>query len=151
MEQTMKLTRVNTNVDLGLLLMRAMVGVVFVFHGGQKLFGLFGGYGLEATAGWMESVGIPFPMLSATLAGAAEFLGGLALITGFGARLLAIPLTITMLVASSLATGFDAQQGGMEYPLTLAFVAAALALTGPGRYALRWPLTERRSVPATAR
>ena len=48
--------------NLGLLAMRTMVGVVFVFHGGQKLFGLFGGNGLEATAGWMESIGIPFPI-----------------------------------------------------------------------------------------
>ena len=53
--------------DLGLFLVRSMLGVVFVYHGAQKLFGLFGGYGLEGTAGWMESVGIPFPLVSAAL------------------------------------------------------------------------------------
>ena len=65
----MNTTQRPRTTDFGLLLMRIMIGVVFVFHGGQKLFGLFGGYGLEGTAGWMESVGIPLPMLSATLAG----------------------------------------------------------------------------------
>ena len=70
----MNTTRKLAPADLGLLLMRAMIGVVFVFHGGQKLFGLFGGYGLEATAGWMDSVGIPFPMLSATLAGSGNLI-----------------------------------------------------------------------------
>lgn len=127
-------TQRSTPADLGLLLMRAMVGFVFVFHGSQKLFGLFGGYGLEATAGWMESIGIPLPMVSATLAGSAELLGGLALISGFGQRLLAVPLTFTMLVAAWTQTGFSGP-GGMELPLTLAFLVAGLGLTGPGRFA----------------
>ena len=135
----------NARIDLGLFLMRAMVAVVFVFHGGQKLFGLFGGYGLEATAGWMESVGIPLPLVSATLAGSAEFFGGLLLLIGFGARTAALFLTFTMLVATSTLSGFSAP-GGMEFPLTLAFVSLGLALTGPGRFAL--PLQKRS--PATA-
>ena len=125
-----------THADLGLFLMRAMVGIVFVFHGAQKLFGLFGGYGLEATVGWMESIGIPFPMLSATLAGSAEFFGGLALLSGFGVRTAGLFLALTMLVAARTQTGFDATSGGMEYPLTLAFVSAGLALTGAGRFGL---------------
>ena len=141
--------------DLGLFLIRAMLGVVFVFHGGQKLFGLFGGYGLEGTAGWMESVGIPLPLVSATLAGAAEFFGGLALLSGLGARLFAFALALTMVVASLTLSGFDAQAGGMEYPLTLAFVAAGLVLTGPGRLCLSLPFPrvsrdQRRAIPSQA-
>lgn len=141
-----------TSVDLGLFLIRAILGVVFVFHGGQKLFGLFGGYGLEATAGWMESIGIPFPMLSATLAGATEFFGGLLLISGFATRLVAVPLTFTMLVAAFTHTGFSAQSGGMEYPLTLALVAAGLALTGAGRLGVSLPFArlENAAAPASA-
>lgn len=133
------MTTTTRSQDLGLFLMRAMLGVVFVFHGGQKLFGLFGGYGLEATAGWMESIGIPLPMVSAALASSTEFFGGLALLTGLGLRLASVPLTITMIVAALTHTGFSAQTGGMEYPLTLAIVTAGLGLTGGGRLALSWP------------
>ena len=129
-----------TSTDFGLLSMRLMTGAVFAFHGSQKLFGAFGGYGIEGTAGYFESLGIPFPTLSVVLAGATELLGGLALITGLGQRLLALPLTITMLVAAMTAhTGFDASAGGMELPLLLAFVAAGLGFTGAGRLALRVP------------
>lgn len=143
------------SLDLGLFLIRAMIGVVFVYHGAQKLFGLFGGYGIEGTAGFMESIGIPFPTVSATLAGATEFFGGLALIAGVFQRQLAVPLAFTMLVASFTAhSGFGAANGGMEYPLTLAIVSAGLALTGAGRYRLpfgralkaRLPLGTRESL-----
>jgi putative oxidoreductase len=55
--------------DTGLFLIRTVLAAVFVFHGSQKLFGWFGGYGIEGTAGWMETVGIPFPTVSALMAG----------------------------------------------------------------------------------
>lgn len=136
--------------DLGRLLIRALTGIVFVFHGSQKLFGLFGGYGLDATAAWMGSIGIPLPTLSALGAGTTELLGGLALLTGVATRLLSIPLTITMLVAATTAhTGFDASQGGMEYPLTLAFVVAGLGLLGPGRFTLARLLSSSQSPSQT--
>ena len=64
--------------DLGRLLLRLMVGAVFIFHGAQKLFGLFGGGGLEATAQYMESIGLPNGKLMAGLAGGAEFFCGIA-------------------------------------------------------------------------
>jgi putative oxidoreductase len=137
--------------DLGLLLVRLMVGVVFVFHGSQKLFGAFGGYGLEATADWMGSIGIPFPLASAVAAGLAELCGGLALIAGFGQRLLAIPLTFTMLVAASTHEGFSAASGGMEYALVLAVAVAGLGLLGPGRFALRLPRTSPSLAASPAR
>ena len=138
--------------DLGLLAMRLMAGIVFAFHGAQKLFGLFGGYGIAGTAQWMESIGIPFPTLSVVMAGGTELLGGLALITGFGQRLIAAPLAFTMFVAAFTAhSGFAAANGGMEYPLTLAVFAGALGLLGPGRFALRVGRAERTEpVPAAA-
>ena len=114
-----------------------MLALVFSFHGAQRLFGLFGGYGLEGTAQWMRSVGIPLPMLSASLAGGTELLGGLPLLLGLFHRSAALLLAFTMLVAAWTHTGFSAASGGMEYPLTLALVSLGLALTGPGRYSLR--------------
>ena len=126
-------------LDLGLFLIRLMLGVVFVYHGGQKLFGIWGGYGIEGTAGFFEQIGIPFPTVSVVMAGGAEFFGGLALIAGVASRIAGLLLAVTMLVAAFSAHGgaFGAQNDGMEYPLTLAVCAAALALTGSGALALR--------------
>ena len=106
-----------TRTDLALLLIRLMTGTTLAFHGAQKLFGAFGGYGIEGSAGYMESLGIPFPTASVVLAGSAEFLGGLAFLTGLFTRTLAAPVAFTMLVAAFTAhSGFDVTQGGMEYP-----------------------------------
>ena len=76
-------------------------------------------------------------VLNAWLAAGVEFVGGLALLLGFGVRVLGLPLVITMLVAAFTAhSGFSAQSGGMEYPLTLAALTATLTLTGPGHFSL---------------
>lgn len=120
--------------DVALLMIRGIVGVVFLFHGSQKLFGAFDGPGIAGMAGFNESLGIPFPVLSAWLASLTEFAGGAALLTGVGQRLISVPLAFTMLVASFVAHGgaFSAQAGGMEYPLTLTIIVAALGIAGPG-------------------
>lgn len=122
--------------DLGLLLIRLVLATVFIYHGGQKLFGLFGGYGLTATAQWMGSIGIPFPTISAVLASSTEFFGGLLLGLGVFPRLVAIPMVFTMLVAIiTVHWGkFAAGDGGMEYPLTLGVVLFSLILLGGGRF-----------------
>jgi putative oxidoreductase len=121
--------------DTGLFLIRAILAVVFIYHGSQMLFGWFGGYGIEGTANWMASIGIPFPTLSALMAGSTEFFGGIVLLLGTGTRLAALPMAFNMLVASATAhSGFNAQTGGMEYPLTLGVILLALVLLGPGRF-----------------
>ena len=122
-----------TGADWGLLLIRVMVGVVFLFHGLPKLFG-----GHDQFAGFLAMLGIPLPGLNAWVAGITEVVGGVALITGFGLRVMAVPLVATMLVASFVAHGqaFSIQSGGMEYALTLGAVVAGLALTGAGRLSL---------------
>ena len=133
------MSRWNRHPDLGLLLLRAMLGVVFAFHGCQKLFGWFGGYGLTATAGWMEGIGIPLPTLSALLAGLSELGGGLVLLSGLGFTLALPPLVFTMAIAvlvGHAGKGFSNQAGGFEYPLTLLVAVAALWLTGPGKLVL---------------
>ncbi len=124
--------------DVGAFLIRLMLSVVFVYHGSQKLFGAFGGPGLKGFSGFLASLGVPAPEVGAVLAGAAEFLGGLALLTGIGLRLLSLPLVITMLVGcfTAHAGKFSVQNGGMEYALTLAVVVAGMALIGPGSWTL---------------
>lgn len=124
--------------DAALLLIRGITGVVFTYHGAQKLFGAFGGPGLEGFGGWLASMGFPFPTLNAYLAGGTEFFGGLALILGLGTRFVSLPLAFTMIVASFAVHGgaFNAQANGMEYALTLAIVSLSLALSGGGRYSL---------------
>ena len=122
-------------LNAGLLTLRLMAGAVLTFHGAQKLFGWFGGYGITGTAGFFEQLGIPFPTASVILAGSAEFFGGLVFLAGSGTRLAAVPVAFTLFVAAfSAHSGFSAQTGGMEYPLTLAVLAVGLGLTGPGRW-----------------
>ena len=90
-------TLITTKLGLDTLPVRLGAGVIFAAHGAQKLFGWFGGYGLEGTAGWMESIGLAPGTLMAALAGGAEFFGGLLLIAGFLVRPSAVVLAITML------------------------------------------------------
>jgi putative oxidoreductase len=121
--------------DIGLLVIRLTVGLVFAAHGAQKLFGVLGGRGISGTATFMDGMGLPLPLVSAILAGSAEFFGGLAFVTGIGIQLLSIPLAFTMLVAVIVTTdqGF---LGGYELPLVLGFVVLGMGLVGPGRFAL---------------
>lgn len=121
--------------ELGRFLVRGVLGVVFIGHGAQKLFGVFGGPGLTGFAGFLEGLGIPFPMANAVLAGSVEFFGGLALLAGVGTRVSAALLMVTMTVAvfAVQSRGLSAQNGGMEYPLVLAVLLLGTALIGPGR------------------
>ena len=114
---------------LAILILRVMVGVVFVFHGAQKLFGAFGGPGISRFGGYLQSLGIPFPEVNAYMAGGAEFICGLALIAGVWARLATLPLIFTMIVAIVTATGengFNIGNDGFEYNLVL--IAALMAI-----------------------
>jgi putative oxidoreductase len=122
-------------LDIGLLLIRVLPGVVFILHGMQKLFGALGGPGLHGFADYLASMGVPEPLFAATLAAGFEFVGGLSLLSGIGARILAIPLFFDMAVACMLAHrhAFFLNNGGMEYALTLAFIMLGIAILGPGR------------------
>ena len=132
--------------DLGLLLMRLMLAVVFLFHGSMKLFGWFGGDGLTGMAEFNAQLGLPFPMAGAVLAGIAEFVGGLALAVGVAVRWVVLPLIFMMLVASFTAHrgAFWVADNGMEFTLTLAVFLAALGIMGPGRFTVPWPLSRRQ-------
>ena len=130
------------------LALRIPVGIIFAAHGAQKLFGWFGGYGLEGTGQWMASIGLAPGALMALLAGAAEFFGGLALLAGLLVRPAAAALAVTMLVAIlsvHLDKGFFLTSNGYEYALALLAVSVALAFSGAGRASLDQTLSRRQA------
>ena len=124
--------------DAGLLAIRVGVGGALVAHGAQKLFGWFGGYGLEGTGQWLHSLGFAAgpPKVQAAMAGLAEFGGGALLALGLGTAPAGAAVAGNMIVASSTHTGFFNMGGGYELPATFGLVGAALAISGPGRYSL---------------
>ncbi|WP_289141130.1 DoxX family protein [uncultured Brevibacillus sp.] len=126
-------------MDLGLLIIRLVIGLLFVGHGAQKLFGWFGGYGLKGTGGWLDSIGVKPGVAMALVAGLGELVGGLLFATGVGFWAGAILIAITMLVAIVKVHGQNGlwvTQNGYEYNLALIAVAIGLALVGPGTYVL---------------
>lgn len=125
--------------DLGLLLIRVMVGIVFMFYGSQKLFGLFGGHGIKGTGGWFESIGVKPGVPAAVLSGLGEFISGILFIIGLFLPLAAAIITIIMagaIVKVHGSKGFATGAGGYEYNLMLIVVAIGMALVGPGAFAL---------------
>lgn len=125
--------------DLALLLIRLWLAVTFLGHGGQKLFGWFGGGGPSGTARHFESLGIRPGQFWAVLAGLGEFGGGVLVGLGLLTPLGALAIIMTMVVAITASTGrqgFWIQNGGYEYNLFLIIVSLALILTGPGAFAL---------------
>ncbi|NBE56909.1 DoxX family protein [Streptomyces boluensis] len=124
--------------DLGLLAIRLGTGAVLVAHGSQKLFGWFGGGGLDGTAQAMEAMGFRPGRQSALAAGLGEAGGGVLLALGAAtpAAGAAAAGAMSGAVAVHSKSGFFAMQGGYEYPAYLGFVAAGLGLSGPGRYSV---------------
>ena len=128
----------STSTDLGLLALRLGFGAAAASHGAQKLFGWFGGHGIEGTGGFFESVGFTPGKRNATLAGLAEGAGGTAVVLGLATGPAGAALAGNMAVASSLH-GFEkfyGQDGGPETALTYGLVGTVLTLTGAGRFSL---------------
>ncbi|MGW7200226.1 DoxX family protein [Streptomyces chryseus] len=123
--------------DSGLLILRLALGLIMAVHGAQKLFGWFGGYGLEGTGQYFTESGYPAGKAMAVVAGLTETLGGLGLAVGLITPLAAAAILGTMINAVVLrwSGGFFAPEG-FEYEILLAAGAGALALTGPGRLAV---------------
>ena len=139
------MTRIRTNTDLGLSVLRIITGTIFVAHGAQKLFV----YGFDGVAGGFANMGIPVPTIVGPMVGLLEFFGGLALITGLLTRLAGSGLAINMLGAFLLVhlpAGFFLPNG-YEFVMLLAASAVTLALTGAGRYSID-ALIARRREPA---
>ncbi|MBN9517090.1 DoxX family protein [bacterium] len=128
-------------MDVALLTVRVAAGVVFAAHGAQKLFGAFGGAGLEATVNQMGPIGY--------LVTVGEFFGGLGLVVGFLTRFSAAALVVIMLGAIALVhakNGFFMDNGGFEYNIALIGLLVPVVVAGPGRYAVGRYLPLPRSV-----
>lgn len=125
-----------TNNSFSALALRLPLGIIFAAHGAQKLFGWFGGYGLEGTGQWMESIGLGPGVLMAALSGSAEFFGGLALILGLLTRPAALVLAGTMAVAIlsvHIGNGLFMSNNGYEFGLALLAGSVSLLISGGGR------------------
>lgn len=129
----------NTDAGYAITLLRVSTGLTFAAHGAQKLFGWFGGYGLQGTGQWMASIGLEPGVLMAFLAGSAEFFGGLLLVLGLLVRPAAASLLVAMLIALfwvHWSNGFFMASNGFEYAMTLTVISAVLLVEGGGRLSL---------------
>jgi putative oxidoreductase len=144
------------------LALRVALGGIFLAHGGQKLFGWFGGHGWSGTMQFFTGqMGVPAPV--AALAILTEFVGGLAVLLGVFSRTAALGLAVVMVVAAlkvHLANGFflataPGQANGIEYNMALFAMSLFVVLAGPGRYALagdtEWALGRALSLRPGAR
>jgi putative oxidoreductase len=138
--------------SLALLLLRLMLGWAFFFHGSQKLFGAFGGHGIEAFAKTLAGMGLPGflpPVAWAYMAACGEFFGGVAVLLGLLARLGTIPLIVSMLVAITKVHGQNGFAGwtekfqdktithvGFEYHMALIAMSLVVLIAGPGLISL---------------
>ncbi|MCE3027289.1 MULTISPECIES: DoxX family protein [unclassified Salinicola] len=132
-------TLLHSQAGIAALVLRVPVGLILAAHGSQKLFGWFGGYGLEGTGQWMASIGLEPGQLMALMAGSAEFFGGLALVLGLLTRPAALVVAFAMLVAIvsvHIGNGLFIANNGFEYALSLFVVMLALAIQGAGRFSL---------------
>jgi putative oxidoreductase len=126
-------------MNVGLLVLRVLVGLLFTGHGAQKLFGVFGGHGLRGTAGFFEGIGLKPGDIHASAAGLMEFGGGLllalGLVTPFAAAALIAVMTAAVVTVHA-AKGVWNTNGGYEYNLVLIAVAFALATIGAGAWSI---------------
>jgi putative oxidoreductase len=132
----------------GLFIIRLVLGLLLFAHGTQKLFGWFGGYGLDGTGGFFEGVGHRPGRLMAMVAGLSEGIGGLFLVLGLLTPWAAAMVMGTMYVAAvsvHAPHGLWATNGGYELPLTNGLIATGLAFTGAGG----WSIDAAAGIPWT--
>ena len=128
-----------SNAGFSTLALRIPIGIIFMAHGSQKLFGWFGGYGLEGTGQWMASIGLGPGVLMAFLAGSGEFFGGLFILLGLLTRPAATVLSFTMLIAIfsvHFENGLFLANNGYEFGLALLAASVSLIFSGAGKTGL---------------
>jgi len=125
--------------------LRVVAGIIFIVHGGQKLFV----YGIGGFAGALSQMGIEPAMFWSVIVTLVEFLGGIAVLIGLFTRWAALLLAVDMAVAVVVVhfpKGFFTSQGGFEFPLTLLGVCLSLLLSGAGPFSLDGLLGRERAV-----
>ncbi len=125
--------------DVGLFMIRAVIGLLMIGHAGKMLFGLFGGGGMRGTADFFESIGIRPSVFMAISAGLLELIGGLLFATGLWTQVGAALLIIPMLVAIAKfhgANGIWGEKNGYEYNLVLIATLLGVAFTGSGEISI---------------
>ncbi|MBO2564676.1 DoxX family protein [Shewanella algae] len=135
-----------TDAGFAPLALRLPIGITFMAHGAQKLFGWFGGYGLEGTGQWMASIGLTPGYLMALMAGSSEFFGGLLLIIGLLIRPTSAVLAFTMLMAIvtvHLDNGLFMSNNGYEFGLALLAATVSLAISGAGKLSIDSKITRK--------
>jgi len=133
------------------LVLQVVLGLIFMAHGAQKLFGMFGGAGITGLAGYFTKIGISPGLFWAWVVGLVEFFGGLALIAGLLTRLAGFGLAVNMLGALFLVhigAGFFLPNG-YEFVLALLGSSVTLTVTGAGRYAVDTLLAQRAANAAS--
>lgn len=128
--------------ELAPLAIRLGLGVIFLAHGSQKLFGAFGGHGVSGVAVFLQQLHVQPPIFWAWVVTLVEFLGGLAVLVGFLTRWAALGLAVDMAVAILLVhakNGFFGP-GGYEYNLAVIAMCLALIFGGPGKISVEGAL-----------
>jgi len=128
-------TAPSSSASLGLLVLRVVVGLIFVAHGAQKIFE----YTLPGTIGSFADMGVPLPEIAAPFVAFVELIGGALLALGLFTRPVGILLAIDMIVAIvavHLPAGLWVGEGGYEFVAVLGVAALALAFTGAGRFSI---------------
>jgi putative oxidoreductase len=125
-------------MDEAMLVLRFVVGTVMVFHGTEKLFGWWGGEGLQAAAEFFARQGYRPPALMAAVAGVAETAAGVLLVAGLATPLACLLLISTLVNVAALHrhNGLSRRTNGYEYELVLLAGTVAVLFGGPGRWSL---------------
>jgi putative oxidoreductase len=126
------------NLDAALLILRVVLGIIMIHHGWPKLTNLGG------TIEGFTGIGIPLPALAAVFATVAEVVGGLLMLVGVFTDIAGLMFALDILGAILFVhakNGMAVSEGGVEWPLALLAMALAVALAGPGRYAVGRPAT----------
>jgi putative oxidoreductase len=128
--------------DISIFFLRVTLGTIFFAHGAQKLFGMFGGIGIEGTTRMMEGLGFSPPESSAVVWSCIEFFGGIFLSFGVLARYAALLISVVMVISIwkiNASYGFFIQNGGYEYNLLIIASCLPVILLGGGKWSL-WDL-----------